>query len=374
MTTPLGQEIAFLIAAEGPMSFERYMELCLAHPRHGYYMTRDPLGAQGDFVTSPEISQMFGELVGVWATAVWQSLGEPASVRLVELGPGRGTLMADALRAAQAMRPFLNAIEVCLVETSPVLRERQREALAALNTPVTWAHTLDDVADGPMIVIANEFFDALPVRHYVRAEGHWRERHIGLDAQDRLAYGLAPEPEDAIRAPAPDGAVLEIGAAAHAAMGRLADRLVAHRGAALVIDYGHVQTGFGETAQALRRHEPVGVLDAPGECDLTAHVDFASLARAAKASGAEAHGPVLQANLLTSLGVFERAAQLKRKATPRQALDIDRAVARLTSVATIAGATGAPVPGMGALFKALAVTSPGLPVPPGFPGYVEPFA
>ncbi|HEY8579101.1 MAG TPA: SAM-dependent methyltransferase, partial [Beijerinckiaceae bacterium] len=314
--TPLGAEIAALVAAGGPISFERYMELCLAHPQHGYYMTRDPFGAAGDFVTAPEISQMFGELVGAWAAIVWRQMGEPRRVTLAELGPGRGTLMADALRACRAIPGFLAALDVRMVETSPLLRARQAEKLQGVEAAVEWCDSVEDLPPGPLIAVANEFFDALPVRHYVRGSNGWYERLVGVRGAGELVFGLSPAPEPALRFAAPAGTVLEIGAAAHRVMAALAARLVAQGGAALVIDYGHVETALGETAQAMRGHAAVGLLDDPGECDLTAHVDFASLARAARASGARVHGPVTQAELLKGLGVYERATQLKRSATP----------------------------------------------------------
>ena len=197
----LGSRIAALVAQEGPMPLEHFMALALGDPRHGYYMTRDPFGAAGDFITAPEISQMFGELIGLWAAESWMQMGSPARLQLIELGPGRGTLMADALRAAHVAPRFREALEVHLVETSPVLAAAQRERLASSGLPATWHAHLSDVPEGPSIIIANEFFDALPVRHYQRTPEGWRERLVGLDAQGALAFGLAPSIEPAILAP-----------------------------------------------------------------------------------------------------------------------------------------------------------------------------
>lgn len=364
--TQLAEEIRVIIDTEGPMPFDRFMELCLAHPKYGYYITRDPFGADGDFVTAPEISQMFGELVGLWAAHVWSTMDYPERLQLVELGPGRGTLMADALRACRVAPEFMAAIEVTMVETSPILRERQHEALADCGVPVSWALGLSEVPQGPLIVIANEFFDALPVRHFVRAEEGWCEKLIGNGADGRFYAGMAANPEPLIRAEAPLGSILEIGAIGHQYMTALAQRIADFGGAALVIDYGHTQTCLGDSVQALWRHQPISPLEAPGECDVTAHVDFASLARAAEASGAAVIGPVTQASFLTQIGLHQRAEALKRRADPAQCLDIDRALARLIATEPEAGAGGKPVPGMGALFKAMAITNSYVPPPPGF--------
>ena len=355
----LGAEIRALILDGGPLGVDRYMALCLGHPTLGYYLTRDPLGAAGDFVTAPETSQMFGELIGAWAAAVWSAMGAPETLRLVELGPGRGTLLADALRVMRRVPGLIDAVDLHLVETSPALRDAQRGTLAGCGRPLSWHASVEDVPAAPAIVIANEFFDALPVRHYVRTAGGWRERLVGL-AGDALAFGLAPEPEPAIRVAAPDGAVLEVGLVAQGLTRGLAARLVADGGAALVIDYGYVRPAFAETLQAVRRHGFVDPLAEPGEADLSAHVDFGGLGRAAVAAGAAVHGPVSQGAFLRALGLDARAAALKRRATPDQAAAIDTALDRMSGTGT------AERPGMGALFKAMAITAPGLPVPPGF--------
>lgn len=361
----LGEHIREMIASEGPLLLERFMALALWHPKLGYYTTRDGLGAAGDFITAPEISQMFGELLGVWAAEVWVAMGGPSPLRLVD-GPGHGTLMVDALRAARVSPHFFSTLDVHLVEASPVLKERQIATLAANGFDATWHERLEDVPPGPAIVFANEFFDALPVRHYIKTPQGWCERHVGLDADGRLAFGLGGLPETTIHAIAQNGAVLEIGAAAYRAAAALAARLAAEGGAALIIDYGHDETSFGETLQALRAHQRVDPLSDPGEADLTVHVDFAALARAARASGAAVFGPVTQGEFLSRIGIFQRAASLKRHADPRQAVDIDGALLRLVGNGPMIGAGGVQVPGMGALFKVMAITEPGLPVPPGF--------
>jgi NADH dehydrogenase [ubiquinone] 1 alpha subcomplex assembly factor 7 len=351
-----------MILQEGPISLDRYMTLALAHPEHGYYKARMPLGRDGDFVTAPEISQMFGELIGLWAVEVWHGMGCPSRFRLVELGPGRGTLITDALRAAKVSPDFCAALDLRLVETSEVLRREQEHALASSAVTAHWHDAVEDVPAGPMIAIANEFFDCLPVRHYVSDAGFWRERLIGLDTDGRLGFGLAAEPELGLGAASEAGAILEIGVAAARFMRDLASRIATQGGALLVIDYGYVGAPCGETLQAVRRHGFADPLEDPGDADLTAHVDFAALSRAARSAGADVRGPVPQGEWLTRLGILQRAAVLRRHADASQRAAIDSALARLTGY----GAATKDPRSMAELFKVLAVTAPGAPVPPGF--------
>jgi NADH dehydrogenase [ubiquinone] 1 alpha subcomplex assembly factor 7 len=360
--TPLEAELRRIIAADEPLSVATYVRLCLGHPMHGYYTTRDPFGRGGDFITAPEVSQMFGELIGLWAAAVWQMMGSPGEVALVELGPGRGTLMADALRAGRVVPAFAAAVHVHLVETSPVLERRQQEALAALKVPISWYRDFADVPAGPLIVIANEFFDALPVHQAVKTERGWHERMIGVGPDEKLAFALHPDPvpgfstiAPALAADAPPGAVFEWRSGDLAA--DIARRIAQHGGAALIIDYGHVESALGETLQAVGRHGFADPLATPGEVDLTAHVDFAALARIAAAAATRVHGPITQGDFLRRVGIEARAAALRTKATAAQAADIDAALARLT---------GAGRESMGALFKAMAFADPKLGALPGF--------
>ncbi|WP_293858779.1 SAM-dependent methyltransferase [uncultured Alsobacter sp.] len=354
--TPLHAELARLIAVEGPITVARYMALCLGDPRFGYYMTRDPFGADGDFTTAPEISQMFGELVGLWCADAWQRMGRPGRVLLVELGPGRGTLMADALRAARIVPGFRDALEVHLVETSPVLRERQRATLAEAGVAVSWHAGIEDLPDGPLLVVANEFFDALPVRQIVARGGRWHERLVGLDDAGGLIFGLAPEAFPASAPAGPDGGVLELHELGTRIAATLAGRIAATGGAMLAIDYGYEGPALGDTLQALKRHAFVDVLADPGEADLTVHVDFHALGVAARGAGAAVHGPVGQGAFLRELGIAARAAALSRRAADGGEAQ-RRALARLTDEGPA---------GMGSLFKVLAVTQAGLGTPAGF--------
>jgi NADH dehydrogenase [ubiquinone] 1 alpha subcomplex assembly factor 7 len=357
--TPLEQEIRRIIAFDGPMPISEYMRTCLTHPKYGYYATRDPLGTLGDFTTAPEVSQMFGELIGAWAAAVWQQMGSPLRISLVELGPGRGTLMADALRAARALPAFSAALAVHLIETSEVLAAKQREILGS-GVPVTWHRDVREIPAGPAIFLANEFFDALPVHHAVRGEQGWHERVVALDNDDRLAFAVNPVATmnfdatlpDAIRG-APVGAICEWRSTGY--MLEIIRHLKDHGGAALVIDYGYTQTQVGETLQGVRRHAHADPLADPGEVDLTAHVDFDALAHAGRAAGMGVNGPLSQGEFLRRLGIAQRAARLKANATPEQCLDIDSALARLTAPDQ-----------MGELFKVLALTDPKLGTLPGF--------
>jgi NADH dehydrogenase [ubiquinone] 1 alpha subcomplex assembly factor 7 len=358
---PLKNLIREMIIENGPISLETYMALALTHPVHGYYASRMALGVAGDFITAPEISQMFGELIGLWCVMVWRAMGEPRPFFLVELGPGRGTLMADALRAARVAPNFLGAIDLHLIETSAILQRCQSTTLADLGRAVRWHGTPEELPSGPAIILANEFFDCLPVRHFIRRADGWHERLVGLDGDGRLCFGLASDPEPGLIATGEPGQVLEAGLAAAHLVTRLAARLATHGGALLVIDYGYEGPSRGETLQAVKGHCFADPLRDPGDADLTAHVDFCALAQAARAAGAAVFGPVPQAEWLKRLGIFERAGNLRRHANEDQKAAIDLALTRL------AGETGGEgAMGMGRLFKVLAVTEPGLESPPGF--------
>lgn len=352
----LGDQIKTMIAREGPISVERYMEIVLSHPDLGYYVSRDPFGASGDFTTAPEISQMFGELLGLWAAEAWVAMGRPNPVRLIELGPGRGTLMSDALRAARIVPDFRAALDVTLVEISPTLAELQHETLLTSGAPIAWSPSLAETPEGPAIVIANEFLDALPVRQYVRGGGRWRERTVRLDNSGELAFGVAREAEPYIQAPGEEGDILEVNPAAHRLVYKLGARLAKQGGVALFIDYGHGATALGDTLQALMAHRMVDPLRDPGEADLTAHVDFAAMARSARATGAAVHGPIDQGDFLRAIGIDARTRALSERA-PERASEFELARQRLV---------GKNQGEMGALFKAMAIANRALPTLPGF--------
>ena len=359
--SPLQHEIIRLIQSTGPMPVWRYMQLCLSHPQYGYYVSRDPLGREGDFTTSPEVSQMFGELLGLWAASVWRDMGSPEDVHLIELGPGRGTMMADALRALRVLPPLYHALSIHLVEINPVLRHRQQEALAGIDN-VRWHNSIDDVPRGPSIVLANEYIDVLPIHQMVKRETGWHERTVELDGDGNLVFGFAPDPTprfDVLLPPlvraAPVGAIYEW--RPDAEIMQLATRIRDTRGAALLIDYGHVRSDAGDTLQAIARHSFADPLKNPGQADVTAHVDFQALARAADNVGARVHGPVTQGEFLQRLGIEARANSLMAKASEQVAQGIEVAKNRL-----IGGGRG----GMGSMFKVLAISDPSLTALVGF--------
>jgi len=349
---PLSATLARRIAEDGPIPIADYMQAANAH----YYATRDPLGAAGDFVTAPEISQMFGELVGVWLADLWQRAAVQGAVgggpvHYVELGPGRGTLAQDALRVLAGAR--LDP-RVRLVETSPALRAVQAEALAG----ACWHDTVDSLpADGPLLIVANEFFDALPVHQYVQTPEGWRERRVAAQDGTFVPVTGSEPADDAIPAPLSDsaiGSLYETSPASRDIVRTLAARLAAQGGAMLIIDYGHRKTATGDTLQAVRGHAFADVFSRPGEHDLTAHVDFDALGLAAREAGARVCGPRAQGEWLTALGITMRAAALAR-ADPERQSEVFAARERLVSPSA-----------MGRLFKVMAVVAPGWPNPEAF--------
>jgi NADH dehydrogenase [ubiquinone] 1 alpha subcomplex assembly factor 7 len=345
-------KLAERIRAAGPITIADYMTACLADPEHGYYMRKSPLGRVGDFITAPEISQMFGELIGLWSVAVWEMMGEPAPFVLAELGPGRGTLMADMLRAAGVKPSFLKAAKVHFVEISPGLRDMQLQTLSAAAVDAEWHARLDEVPAASTIVIANEFFDAMPIRQFQWSGREWSERMVGLGEDGQLAIGLRPVPQHRSDVQLPNGAVVEASTAARAIVAMLGARVTQHGGAALIIDYGSDQAGYGDTLQAVRQHKYDHPLAAPGEADLTAHVDFGGLAQAASAAGAVARPVMNQGEFLVRLGLVERANVLGRG---KDTATRDRLAAAMER---LAGPKA-----MGDLFKVLALSSPGLRLP-----------
>ena len=358
----LATKIARWIEAQGPISIAQYMNLCQFDAEGGSYTARQTIGR--DFVTSPEVSQTFGEMLGLWVAQTWHDQGRPKNPRLVELGPGRGTLMADALRAIAAAAPeFLDIAEIVLVEASPALMAVQREKLKLSGADVAWHERFDDaLTDRPLYLLANEFFDCLPVHQYVRTARGWCERMVGLK-EGGLTFALNPEPVpngDALLPPTRTGAtvgcVYELAPAAMVMAEEIARVIATHGGGAAIIDYGYDGPGFGETLQAVSNGKPVDLLSEPGEADLSAHVDFPALATAASKAGVAVYGPTTQCNFLADLGIGERGERLI-KSNPQGAREIAIAIDRLVN------------PGeMGALFKVLAMVPQGAKQPPGY-GY-----
>ena len=348
----LGRLIARRIALTGPIPIADFMAEALGHPRLGYYRRAAPLGAAGDFVTAPEISQMFGELLGAWLAERWQAMGSPGVVRLVELGPGRGSLMADALRATRGVPGFHAALDLHLVEINETLRAAQQARLAGLRP--TWHERFEDVPAGPLLLIANEFFDALPVRQFEKTRRGWTERMVGLaEDGETLVFALAPgvSPFSSHLPEASIGAQAEISEAGRSLAAAIGARVTRDGGWALIVDYGY-DRGHGTSLQAVRAHRGTGILDRPGETDLSAHVDFAALAAA---TGARTFGPAGQGDFLNRLGIAHRAQTLKARATTEQRLAIDTGLQRLIAADQ-----------MGTLFRVLAVGDDRSAAPSGF--------
>ncbi len=360
--TPLLALLQHRIRDDGPMSVADYMALCLTHPQYGYYTTRDPLGQAGDFVTAPEISQMFGEMIGLWCVNSWHAMGSPDAFQLIEFGPGRGTLMVDALRAARVSPDFLSAVSIVLLESSPVLRRIQSEALAPYGGKFTHIDSFAATPAGPSLIIANEFFDALPIAQYVRTPEGWRQRLVGLDSDGALTWVLAASPVDAHtlgladtddgRGAAGIGDIVEISPQSTKLVKDMAQRFASDPGAALIIDYGALSAGTGDTLQAVAGHKSVGVFDNPGDADLTAHVRFDRLLAAAKTAGARIHVATTQRNFLRHLGINLRTRTLSAQKSAKVRWRLVADYRRLTGKAE-----------MGDLFKVLAFSSPDLDLP-----------
>ncbi len=355
----VAQHLKDLIRADGPISVAEFMRVVLTARDDSYYRRADPLGTRGDFVTAPEISQIFGELIGLWCVDVWQKLGEPKTFTLVELGPGRGTLMKDALRAARIVPAFLNAVSVAMIEVSEALRRLQQDALQQAAVATHWLDRFEDLdVRGPLIVVANEFFDALPIRQWVRGAAGWSERCVGL-ADDALTFGASGPIDarfvaEAVRG-APVGSIFETSPARSAIARMIGEAIARNGGAVLTIDYGFEGPAAGDTLQAVKAHAFADILAEPGHADVTSHVDFAALRDAFVDGGATALPLTTQGAFLHRLGGEVRVRALKRSASVAQADDLDAAYARLTG----AGA-------MGSLFKVLCAYAPAALHPVGF--------
>lgn len=355
--TPLAILLKEQIRAYGPMAVAQFMSDCLFHETYGYYLRQAAIGAKGDFITAPEISQIFGELIGLWSAVVWQQTGEPERLHLVEFGPGRGTLMADALRSARAVPKFRQALRVHLVEINATLRAAQREQLsgeAAIDWHEGWPESETFVGE-PVIVIGNEFLDALPIEQTIARSGAWHWREIGLDQAGTFAFVDGKPSGHAVEGELKDGDIREFSEAQDHMVAVLAEYAGAGPMASLWIDYGSEQTMLGDTLQGVRNHGYVSPFETPGETDITAQVSFGALAREAVRLGVGVDGPVPQAEFLGGLGIVERASRLM-SANPAKAGMIEAGVARLMAPN-----------GMGTRFKAMGLRSQGLPPLPGFP-------
>lgn len=356
--TPLAQRLKQRIASTGAISVSDYMSACLWDEHSGYYATRDVIGGSGDFITAAEISQIFGELIGVWAGVVWQQvLGAPQPVTLVEYGPGRGTMMRDMLRATRVIPGFMPSVNVHLVEASLTLEKTQRATLAEIKAPMTWGHSLIGF-HAPAIIIANEFLDAWPVDQWIKTEYGWRQRGVGLDTAGELAFCIlqTSDATGALDRVYPDAAFGTIVESQRPERFAEALRTLSQQGpfAALIIDYGYAMASAGDTLQAVRGHLYEHVLTSPGEADISAHVSFYELASVLHAAGLQIDGPTTQAEFLGALGIVERASRLMHANAPR-AGEIEAGVARLIAPQ-----------GMGTRFKVIGVRSGGLPPLPGF--------
>ena len=334
--TALKDRIVGLIGVAGPIPVSEYMALCLFDPEHGYYTIREPFGLAGDFVTAPEISQMFGELVAVWLYQAWQGAGRPLPVTFAEIGPGRGTLMKDMLRTWSRLDPALvPGASFAMIETSPRLADIQRTTLAGQAAKPDWHQTIDTLPRQPLFIVGNELFDAVPIRQFVRTGQGWRERMVGVDPGGNLQFFAGAGSVDPLLLPAdaadaPQGAIAEVAPARAALMSAIAERIAGDGGAGLFIDYGHLRPGIGDTLQALRRHDHEDVLANPGEADLTAHVDFAALAESVREHGLH---PELttQGEFLLGMGLLERAGSLGTAADQSKQRAISDAVERLAA-------------------------------------------
>jgi NADH dehydrogenase [ubiquinone] 1 alpha subcomplex assembly factor 7 len=345
------------ISQSGALTIADYMFECLANPEYGYYVHNEPFGASGDFVTAPEVSQVFGELLGLWAVHQWHAMGKPKSFNLIELGPGRGTLMSDALRAAGGLPEFIAGLNVHLVETSQRLRSFQKQALVKFMP--TWHDDISSLPDGPIIVIANELFDALPIHQFEYTAHGWLERRVSVK-DDQFTFTLWP-PEFSIENHVSTagqvriGDIFEVSPVSHKIISELAARCISQSGCGLFIDYGHNRSSYGDTLQAVKAHTYVDVLKTPGDADLTAHVDFEALAKSAARAGAIAYGAEFQGQFLKALGIIERINALSARATLDQLAQLNAGRDRLIKDNQ-----------MGSLFKVMAIASPDLPPPSGF--------
>lgn len=352
-----------MIRQEGPVSMARFMQEALSHPTYGYYQVRDPFGVAGDFITAPEVSQVFGELMGIWCAVTWQQMGSPDELILVEMGPGRGTLMKDLLRGTRHIPGFHRALSVHLIETSPHLTKMQQQELkGAHDLDITWHTTFETVPPKRMLFVANELFDALPIYQYIKTAQGWQEKHIGLAAENNAleevilpAVPIMQVTLEKTYLDAKDGSVVELCPAGQRLIQEISNHLATHGGAALIVDYGYGEVSFRSTLQAVKSHQYHPLLKDIGQADITAHVNFGALKQYAKASGVNAYGPITQSELLSALGIETRMQMLLEKVGGIQKQELLTGIKRLIHPEQ-----------MGELFKAIALTEKTMPAPIGF--------
>ena len=356
--TRLSKRIAGLIEAAEPLPISQYMAICLFDPEAGYYTTREPFGRSGDFITAPEVSQMFGELVAVWLRIAWEAVGRPSQVTFAEIGPGRGTLMKDVLRTLAQLDPALMArADFAMIEASARLAGIQKKTLHGTSARINWHETVDTLPESSLIIVGNELFDAIPIRQFVKSAGSWRERAVGLDHAGGLTFVATAGAADTAlllndSQTAPEGAIVEFAPARTALMETIAARIAKNGGAGLFFDYGYAEPAIGDTLQALRKHSYEDVLANPGLADLTAHVDFSALGHAARRQGLKAN-LMNQGEFLLGMGLLERAGRLGANADEATRERLQSEVERLAGPDQ-----------MGTLFRALAVTPKGIALPP----------
>jgi len=358
----LDKVLADRITSKGHISLVEFMRESLTHPKFGFYMKKDIFGARGNFVTSPEISQMFGELIGIWCLKLWEKMNKPNNFQIIEMGPGLGTLMKDLLRVCDKLSSdFLRATKISLIEKSTQLKNHQMKTLRGID--ISWHTSLSEkIINGPFIVIANEFLDTLPIRQFQFSNNSWNERIIGFSKSTSKFFftlkGVKSLPNILrslkIIKKAKDGNIIEFNPDAGKLIHKIGKIMGKNLGYGLIIDYGHTKISFGETLQAVKKHRFCNALERPGESDLTAHVDFELISKIAKQSGARVYNLIPQGQFLQNLGINERAEILKKKASPGEKIEIEAGRRRLTGKEE-----------MGELFKVLMLSSPSLPRPEG---------
>jgi len=361
----LEDKIKNILKEKGHMTTDEYMSVCLYDDEFGYYRVHDPIGRDGDFITSPEISQTFGEMIGAWLAATWSSVDSPKEKILVELGPGRGTLMKDILRATKNVDGFHDGLEVHLVEVNEKLRDRQRNVLEHEKVEIFWHDSVDDLPAKPIFLVANEFFDALPIVQFTKMKKGWRENIIRLDEEGNLEFGilekktkpckLVPEEFDDAKV----GDFYEMSPYSIEVIEKISEHIKKHDGAALIIDYGYFKNELADTFQSVKAHKYHNPLKTPGEADLTAHVNFPNLQKVAIKKGVNAYANVTQGELLVSLGIGIRAKAIMEKLNGRDKDVFGDAIKKLISVDE-----------MGSLFKCMAIMRQDRDVPYGFYSYM----